>query len=108
MNQDKLHEIARLLDAFYAGDISGEDQSRLIALLRDGDDLPDHFIADRDLILSLHRPAPEMPQHLKSRVDAALQGEMRRTRFRRAGIIAGSMAASLIAIFATAGFWRES
>lgn len=98
----KREEIERLLALYYDGRTCEADEERLRQALAQTGSLPPGLEAERDLFLSLHRPAaddgqPPVPAGLEARLEAAIDrraSASRRLRLRWAAIAASLLLAA--------------
>lgn len=102
MNKQKETEIRRLLDRYYEGQTSVDEERRLYSLLTADDDLPEDLKADREVIKALSEyPEVDIPEETEMKLIGRLEQEMARERLRavwRKRIITSVVvAASLIA-----------
>lgn len=49
------YELKQLLNLYYSGLTTPDDEMRLIEMFASIDELPDDLAADRDIVMSLHR-----------------------------------------------------
>lgn len=76
---DEYKEIRILLERWYAGDTSPDDESQLMAFFRDAGELPPDLETDRQLFSALDSAAMEnveLPADVSERIDAAVVREM--------------------------------
>lgn len=97
-------EIDRLLERYYAGQTTEQEEDALLQTLRSADDLPADLQAERDLFLSLHKNMVEdvpVPKDLETKLTARIDRKASAPRRRR--LWWGSMAASIL-LLAGLGF----
>lgn len=97
-------EIDRLLERYYAGQTTEQEEDALLQTLRSADDLPADLQAERDLFLSLHKNMMEdvpVPEDLETELTARIDRKASAPRRRR--LWWGSMAASIL-LLAGLGF----
>lgn len=97
-------EIDRLLERYYAGQTTEQEEDALLQTLRSADDLPADLQAERDLFLSLHKNMVEdvpVPEGLETKLTARIDRKASAPRRRR--LWWGSMAASIL-LLAGLGF----
>lgn len=97
-------EIDRLLERYYAGQTTEQEEDALLQTLRSADDLPADLQAERDLFLSLHKNTVEdvpVPEDLETELTARIDRKASAPRRRR--LWWGSMAASIL-LLAGLGF----
>lgn len=97
-------EIDRLLERYYAGQTTEQEEDALLQTLRSADDLPADLQAERDLFLSLHKNVVEdvpVPEGLETKLTARIDRKASAPRRRR--LWWGSMAASIL-LLAGLGF----
>lgn len=97
-------EIDRLLERYYAGQTTEQEEDALLQTLRSADDLPADLQAERDLFLSLHKNMVEdvpVPEDLETELTARIDRKASAPRRRR--LWWGSMAASIL-LLAGLGF----
>lgn len=94
MTNEQIIHIRELLDRFYRGETTPEEERNLETLLQTEEELPADLIAERHLFASLN---PDIPEEISSRIDEALEAEMagarrvfgsRRDRWLFAGVAA--------------------
>lgn len=97
-------EIDRLLERYYAGQTTEQEEDALLQTLRSANDLPADLQAERDLFLSLHKNMVEdvpVPEDLETELTARIDRKASAPRRRR--LWWGSMAASIL-LLAGLGF----
>lgn len=97
-------EIDRLLERYYAGQTTEQEEDALLQSLRSANDLPADLQAERDLFLSLHKNMVEdvpVPEDLETELTARIDRKASAPRRRR--LWWGSMAASIL-LLAGLGF----
>lgn len=97
-------EIDRLLERYYAGQTTEQEEDALLQTLRSANDLPADLQAERDLFLSLHKNMVEdvpVPEGLETKLTARIDRKASAPRRRR--LWWGSMAASIL-LLAGLGF----
>lgn len=97
-------EIDRLLERYYAGQTTEQEEDALLQTLRSANDLPADLQAERDLFLSLHKNMVEdvpVPEGLETELTARIDRKASAPRRRR--LWWGSMAASIL-LLAGLGF----
>lgn len=97
MTQEQIKQIRELLDHFYQGATTPEEERQLASLLQNAEDLPADLEADRRLFASL---SADIPTETANRIENALEAEMAKARSpftsrRRRWAIAGVAAACL-------------
>ena len=100
----KKEEIDRLLERYYAGQTTEQEEDALLQTLRSANDLPADLQAERDLFLSLHKNMVEdvpVPEDLETELTARIDRKASAPRRRR--LWWGSMAASIL-LLAGLGF----
>lgn len=102
------NDIADMIAAYYDGDLSVEEESRLTLFLSDPS-LPERFALDRDVILSMNAEAIVVPDDLGSTISTAIENaairERSATRNRRKIVVWLSTAAVAILIAAGISFF---
>ena len=97
-------EMDRLLERYYAGQTTEQEEDALLQTLRSANDLPADLQAERDLFLSLHKNMVEdvpVPEDLETELTARIDRKASAPRRRR--LWWGSMAASIL-LLAGLGF----
>ena len=97
-------EIDRLLERYYAGQTTEQEEDALLQTLRSANDLPADLQAERDLFLSLHKNMVEdvpVPEDLETELTARIDRKASAPRRRR--LWWGSVAASIL-LLAGLGF----
>lgn len=100
MTNEQITHIRKLLDRFYIGETTPEEERTLESLLQTEEELPADLMAERRLFASL---SPEIPEETASRIEDALEAEMARERRafasrRKRWLFAGVAAACLVLV----------
>lgn len=103
MNKNKENEIRRLLDLYYEGRTSREEERRLSELLHTEHSLPEDLQRERELFAMLSADSvaempPEADDRLLSAIDDEISRSQRPLRNRRLWMVAASVAACLLLV----------
>lgn len=109
----KTEQIRQLLDKFYAGETSENEEASLAEFFR-GENLPSEFSADQKLFGALAKCAQEVPAGLEEKISLFIdrlnkeQPEMRKRTHKSYMWSRVAGAAASVALIASIGLWQYS